>query len=683
MFSQSARFGDIEVSAPPGYRNFFLVKYDASGKAVWGKSGAYDGAGAHDYNTGITGLAASPDGGVVAVGYGLAPATIDGQFVDTDSNPNIAAACPECAMYGQLKWFAFLVKYDANGTRLWFHTIYSYSIDSHLAIDALGNILLVEHLAGVADIDGQPIHVGFSSPSALDYNGPEYLLHFDSAGQFQGLKTIMTPGDPNELIDQIGGVDVDAEGNLYVTGHFIAQGGLGIVTYTLNVGSVSLSVTDPNDLGTNFYFTAKLDATGAGLWVKPVGCQGVKVDGAGNVYVAQLDEGTGAVSLVKLDPFGREAWTISGVGGGLACDKDGNVVTGGPSDLIDFQNLTGQTVSDSFGSGLGSSWVAFNPAGQIRWAKYFPEPNVGGETSVGEEGPIVQDSPGSWFLAGAFEVVGELDGINLQTPWPGYGSQQDFVARLAIPATNDPPVLTIVPQDTTVFETRPLQLQVAAASLSPLSYQWLFNGRPVSISAGNALTFTNATLDLSGQYSVSVSNANGGVEAGPVTLTVLPLTKLAEALNATNLQWRLGGQRSWQLDTNVTHDGLLALRTDNLLYGTTPIQDCWIETTLDGPGVLSFWWKASTTLHNPFCGCDDGFQFLLDGIQQFEIQGDVDWQSQSLPIDSGSHTARWYWSEPSPPDNLNLCWVDQATFQLPASGAPIIRDPKRLADGEL
>ena len=268
VFSQYARFGDIEMSAPPGYRNFFLVKYDASGKAVWGKNGAYDGAGADDYNTAITGLAASPDGGVVAVGYGLAPATIDGQLVDMDSNTNIAAGCPECAKYGPLQSFAFLVKYDANGTRLWFHTIYSYSIDSNLAIDALGNILLVEHLAGVADIDGQPIHVGFSSPSALDYNSPEYLLRFDSTGQFQALKTIMTPGDPNELIDQIGGgVDVDAEGNLYVTGHFIAPGGLGIGTYTLNFGSISLSATRPRRHGHKFLFHCQ---TGRD-WRRPVG----------------------------------------------------------------------------------------------------------------------------------------------------------------------------------------------------------------------------------------------------------------------------------------------------------------------------------------------------------------------------------------------------------------------------
>ena len=399
--------------------------------------------------------------------------------------------------------------------------------------------------------------------------------------------------------------------------------------------------------------------------------------------MAQKDEGTGAVSLVKLDPFGHQAWEISGVGGGLACDKDGNVVVGGPTDLVDFQNLTGQTAIDSFGSGLGSSWVAFNPAGQIRWAKYCPEPNIDGETPVGEDGPIVQDSPGGWFLAGAFPAGRRVGRDQLAVTLAGRcGSQQDFVARLVIPATNDLPVLTIVPQDTTVFETRPFQLQVAAASLSPLSYQWLFNGLPISRGASNALAFTNATLDLNGQYSVSVSNANGGVEAGPVTLTVIPLAKLAEALNATNLEWRLGGQRSWQLDTNVTHDGMLALRTDYLLYGTTPIQDCWIETTLEGPGVLSFWWKASTTPHNPFCGCDDGFQFLLDGIQQFEIQGDVDWQSQSLPLDSGPHTARWYWSEPSPPDYLNLCWVDQVTFQPPTTAAPAIRDARRLADGE-
>jgi hypothetical protein len=173
------------------------------------------------------------------------------------------------------------------------------------------------------------------------------------------------------------------------------------------------------------------------------------------------------------------------------------------------------------------------------------------------------------------------------------------------------------------------------------------------------------------------------VDSTPAALTVLPLSTLAAALNATNLSWRLGGVRSWNLETNVAHDGVLSLRTDYLDPDSIPTEDCWIETTLIGPGVLSFWWKASVNSHNPFCNCDDGFQFLLDGVQQFEILGDVDWQARSLPVGSGTHTARWYWSEPNIPGNLNLCWVDEVAFQLPTNAAPTITDITRLADGKI
>jgi hypothetical protein len=685
LFSQYARFDDIEVSAPPGYQNFFLVKYDAQGKAVWGRNGAYAGGdpqfGQYQTASRVSGLAASPDGGVVVAVQtgGEIETTIDGQLVGLDPNTNVLAVCPDCSGYRQPRAAYVLAKYDANGNRSWSHVIYSANNPDTgellLAVDSSGNIFLVGLLNGVADIDGQVTYLGFGS-------GVFSSLRFDPAGQFQGLNTGIITATSLDTVTLLG-LDVDAEGNLYVTGEYLVPGMDLPYTYTISFGSVSLSVTS---FGASTYnsFTAKLDATGAGLWAQPVGGEAVKADGVGNVYVAGTDYGSSGAGLLKLDPYGREIWEQTGVGGWgahFACDADGNVVVTGPDQSADFQALTGQTVTDPFGFGQGLSLVAFTPSGQIRWAKFFSAPAGALLPESATQGTfILHDSPGSWLIAGNFTVRAVLDGITVQTPWPGL-DWQDYVARLVIPATNDLPIITAAPEDTTVFETRTIQLQAAAASSSPLGYQWLFNGLPISYGTSNTLAFTNATVELSGKYSVSVSNANGSVTSAPAAVTVLPLTELGEALNATNLQWRLGGLRGWQLDTNVTHDGVLALRTDYLFYGVDPIEDCWIETTLEGPGALAFWWKASTAPHSP--GQDDGFQFILDGVQQFAVAGDLDWQSRSLPLPSGSHTARWYWSLPSGvgPGNLNLCWLDQVTLQPMASLAPQLSGVNRLADG--
>ncbi|HEV8543439.1 MAG TPA: hypothetical protein VGR78_13670, partial [Verrucomicrobiae bacterium] len=147
------------------------------------------------------------------------------------------------------------------------------------------------------------------------------------------------------------------------------------------------------------------------------------------------------------------------------------------------------------------------------------------------------------------------------------------------------------------------------------------------------------------------------------------------------LPWRLGGARDWELTTNVTHDGVLGMQTA-LLDLDFPFQDCWLETTVEGPGVLSFWWKASTSDY-PFAPPSlSTFQLLLDGVEQYHIYGDVDWEARALSVTSGSHTARWTWSLRANGGNSNLCWLDQVAFKASQTGAPRIKDAVRLPDGE-
>jgi hypothetical protein len=60
----------------------------------------------------------------------------------------------------------------------------------------------------------------------------------------------------------------------------------------------------------------------------------------------------------------------------------------------------------------------------------------------------------------------------------------------------------------------------------PLFYQWMQNGTNVSGATNATLTLTNATLDQAGAYSVTVSNASGGVLSSNATLQVVPLMPL-------------------------------------------------------------------------------------------------------------------------------------------------------------
>src|SRR2546421_10529915 len=88
--------------------------------------------------------------------------------------------------------------------------------------------------------------------------------------------------------------------------------------------------------------------------------------------------------------------------------------------------------------------------------------------------------------------------------------------------------------------------------------------------------------------------AKGGADADAyldieINLIVPPTVDLGEALDNTNFTWT-SSTPSWIGQRTVTHDG-----TDAAASG--PIRDnseTYIETTINGPGALFFWWKVSS-----------------------------------------------------------------------------------------
>jgi hypothetical protein len=129
-----------------------------------------------------------------------------------------------------------------------------------------------------------------------------------------------------------------------------------------------------------------------------------------------------------------------------------------------------------------------------------------------------------------------------------------------------------------------------------------------------------------------------------VALAVLALTgevsaiavTLGAGLDNTNLAWTTGGSQGWYA-TNApaipAFDGFDATSSGNITHD----QDSWIETTVAGPGALSFWWSVSSEADHDF------LQFLIDGVEQEAISGDVfpAWQYRVFAITNGPHTLRW------------------------------------------
>ena len=175
----------------------------------------------------------------------------------------------------------------------------------------------------------------------------------------------------------------------------------------------------------------------------------------------------------------------------------------------------------------------------------------------------------------------------------------------------------------------------------------------------------------SGASATTITTSVGGVigtvtAASPATTNqqgyipqILPIPiPLAQALDTSGLTWTTGGSIPWFGQVTTTHDGIDAARSGFMTDG----QESWIETTVTGPGTLSFWWKVSSS------GEPDRLDFRLDGFISSQISGNVDWGQQSVAVPGGSHTLRWtYRMGEFVSGGPHAAWVDQVVFG-PAAG---------------
>ena len=192
---------------------------------------------------------------------------------------------------------------------------------------------------------------------------------------------------------------------------------------------------------------------------------------------------------------------------------------------------------------------------------------------------------------------------------------------------------------------------VLAGSSTPLAYQWQFNGINLAAATTNALTLVNVQSNQAGAYAVVVSDAYSSVTSALATLTVL--MPLGQAVDAPGLVWSSTGNAAWFSESNVTHDGLAAAQSGLI----TDSQSSSIQTTVTGPGNLSFGWKVSSE------EWFDYLTFYIDGLQQAAISGEVDWQQQVFAVGNGSHTLIWtYAKDPSVSVGMDAGWLDQVIF---------------------
>jgi len=137
--------------------------------------------------------------------------------------------------------------------------------------------------------------------------------------------------------------------------------------------------------------------------------------------------------------------------------------------------------------------------------------------------------------------------------------------------------------------------------------------------------------------------------------TLMGSSPLANALDGADLVWTTGGDANWFPQTSITHDTVDAAQSGAI----GDDRSTWIQTTVTGPGTLSFWWNVDS---DDFLGYDY-LEFTVDGNYENDIAGDWGWDSYSLHLGSGSHTLRWtYYKDSSDAAGLDAGFLDEVSF---------------------
>jgi hypothetical protein len=167
--------------------------------------------------------------------------------------------------------------------------------------------------------------------------------------------------------------------------------------------------------------------------------------------------------------------------------------------------------------------------------------------------------------------------------------------------------------------------------------------------------FTNTESLAPGTYTAIITNAAAGAGGSPKTVTVTLQVRCAlnVALNQPAWPVTTGGAAAWFGQGDISHDGVSAAQSGAI----ADLQQAWIQTVVQGPGTLTFWWKCSSETNY------DYLRFYIDAGVQAGISGETAWQQQTYQLAAGVHTLVWdYAKDEYVSSGADAGWVDQAAF---------------------
>jgi len=202
------------------------------------------------------------------------------------------------------------------------------------------------------------------------------------------------------------------------------------------------------------------------------------------------------------------------------------------------------------------------------------------------------------------------------------------------------------------------------ATNSPTSF--MAAGLPTGLSV-NASGVISGNSTAVGTYNVTISATNGaGTDSRTLVLSVRPT--VPDAVDAPELAFTYASSVPWFGQTAMSNDGIDAAQSGQIGHS----QNSFMQTSVSGPGNLSFWWKVESEAGS------DVLEVRIDGVLQTFISGTVNWVQKSYSIGAGTHFVSWtYQKDGSISSGADAGWVDQIVW-TPAQAAPVITNPAAI-----
>src|SRR6218665_729291 len=332
---------------------------------------------------------------------------------------------PALAMFGQsLHWAKGL---GGNGDD------FAYSV----ATDAAGNVYTTGFYENTADFDPGPGTFNLTSNAIYDV----YVSKLDANGNF-----VCAVGFGGSNLDYGYGIEVDASGNVLVTGSF-----MNTVDFDPGPGTFNLTSAGNADC-----YILCLDASGAFLWAKRIGGTGndrgydIALDAQGNIHTTGIfdatvdfDPGPGTYNLTspswntfvsKLDNSGNFVWAANIGGSGIenpSCievDAAGNVYTSGyfMGLAADFDPGPGTYTLSSGAQFTSNGFVLkLDAAGNFVWVVAY----LG--TGVCQVSGIAPNAAGDLVLSGGYKGTIDFDpGVGTSNSVSQGNTYDGFVTKI-------------------------------------------------------------------------------------------------------------------------------------------------------------------------------------------------------------------------------------------------------------